>query len=109
MSEFSADEMKRMLVAWRPPDMTSIWQPVRADNLPPLDEIVWLWDGRIMWIGGRADDSDGWLWANTYGRAWHDGKKWHGDLETDDDYKPTHWMRMPQPPSAADSLQRQNA
>jgi hypothetical protein len=78
------------------------WAPVRADNLPPLGEIVWLHDGHQSWIGGRdMVDSDFWLWGNTYGSVWHNGVKWDGDLETDDDYKPTHWMRLPDPPPAA--------
>ena len=75
------------------------WAAVRDDNMPPLDEIVWLWDGQRIWIGGRADDCDGWLWGNTYGAVWRSGAKWDGDLETDDDYNPTHWMRLPEPPN----------
>ena len=78
------------------------WAAVCDDNLPPLDEIVWLWDGQRIWIGGRADDCDGWLWGNTYGTVWHNGAKWEGDLETDEEYKPTHWMPMPDPPSGDD-------
>ena len=74
------------------------------NNLPPLGEIVWLHDGNRTWIGGRDDIGDGWLWGNTYGSVWHNGVKWDGDLETDDDYKPTHWMRLPEPPNAAGEL-----
>lgn len=79
---------------------TNGWEAVGDDNMPPMDEIVWLYDGRTIWIGGRADDCDGWLWGNTYGSIWHNGLKWDGDLETDDEYKPTHWMRLPEPPNA---------
>jgi len=75
------------------------WVAVCDGNLPPLDEIVWLWDGQRIWLGGRADDCDAWLWGNTYGHVWHNGAKWDGELETDDDYKPTHWMRLPDPPN----------
>lgn len=78
---------------------TTGWQEIREDNLPPLDEIVWLWDGCKIWTGGRADDRDGWLWANTDGYFWFNGSKWDGDLYTDDDYRPTHWMAMPTPPN----------
>lgn len=74
------------------------WAAVCDENMPPMDEIVWLYDGRTIWIGGRADDCDGWLWGNTYGSIWHNGVKWDGDLETDDEYKPTHWRRLPEPP-----------
>lgn len=80
------------------------WEAVCDDNLPPLDEIVWLWDGKRIWLGGRADvpDGEGWLWGNTYGSIWRRKDcEWEGDLETDDDYKPTHWMRLPEPPNDA--------
>jgi hypothetical protein len=70
------------------------------DRLPDLDEIVWLYqDGIGMWVGGRADDADGWLWGNAYSSMWWNGKKWDAELETDDDYHPTHWMQLPSPPN----------
>ena len=75
------------------------WNPISIATLPPLGEIVWLWDGKTIWLGGCADDCDGWLWGNTYGHIWHNGTKWDGEIETDDDYKPTHWMRLPEPPT----------
>lgn len=79
---------------------SEVWNTITDETtLPPLDEIVWLWDGQRVWLGGRADDGDCWLWGNTYGSVWHNGKKWDGDLETDDDYKPTHWLRLPNPPN----------
>ena len=78
-----------------------MWRIVE-DNPPPLDEIVWLFDGFKTWIGGRAMvDSEYWLYGNTYGSIWHNGKKWNGDLETDDDYKPILWKPLPEPPQAA--------
>ena len=77
--------------------MKNDWLLVSENNLPPLDEIVWLWDGKRIWIGGCTDDGDGWLWGNTCGRAWHTGTKREGKLDLDD-YKPTHWLPMPQPP-----------
>jgi len=72
-----------------------------ADRLPELGEIVWLYAPGTegMWVGGRADDADGWLWANAYGTMWWNGQRWDADLETDDDYKPTHWMPLPTPPN----------
>jgi hypothetical protein len=75
-----------------------------SEELPPLDEIVWLYDAANEvgpWIGCRADDADGWLWANAYGSMWWNGQKWDADAETDDDYHPTHWMPMPYPPNVA--------
>lgn len=74
------------------------WAVVSADNLPPLNAMVWLFDGQRAWIGARVDDTEGWLWANSYGHIWHDGDKWNGDMETDEDYRPTHWMHLPSLP-----------
>jgi len=82
----------------RPHETIVMWRIVE-DNPPPLDEIVWLFDGFKTWIGGRAMvDSEYWLYGNTYGSIWHNGKKWDGDLETDDDYKPILWKPLPEPP-----------
>ena len=73
-----------------------------SKELPPLDDMVWLYDPeRGPWIGARADDGTCWLWANSYGRIWWNGVKWDGDKETDDDYKPTHWLRLPTPPNVS--------
>lgn len=75
------------------------WLKVTEDN-PKLGDIVWLWDGKTIWIGGREMvDSEYWLWGKTYGSTWHNCEKWDADLETDDDYKPTHWLPLPSPPN----------
>jgi hypothetical protein len=79
------------------------WRKITEDpeSLPPMGEIVWLCEqGRGIWVGSREDDADGWLWGNTYGNYWHNGQKWDGDCEQDDDYRPTHWMRLPEPAAA---------
>lgn len=34
----------------------------------------------------------GWVWSNCYGDI-------YGDAEFDDQYEPTHWMPLPQPPN----------
>jgi hypothetical protein len=70
-----------------------------TERLPELEEIVWLHQDGIMWIGCRTDDADGWLWANSYATIWWNGQKWDADAETDSDYKPTHWMPLPTPPN----------
>ena len=76
------------------------WKLTNAE-LPPLDEIVWLYDDANKvgpWIGCRADDDDGWLWARSVEQMWWNGQKWDADAETDD-YHPTHWMPLPYPPN----------
>src|SRR5262245_950758 len=71
------------------------WRPI-TDDAPALGEICWLWDGQRIWVGGRDRvDSEYWLWGNCYHRFWYNAVKWDADLETDDDYKPTHWMPLP--------------
>lgn len=75
------------------------WQRV-TDTLPPMDTPCWLWDGKRIWIGGRGMvDGECWLWGNAYSSIWHNGVKWDADNETDDDYKPTHWLALPNPPN----------
>lgn len=82
------------------PIKTTGWQEIRENNLPPLDEIVLLWDGCKINTGGRTDYCGGWTWADTYGCVWYNGCRWDGDLEMDEDYRPTHWMAMPTLPNA---------
>lgn len=68
-----------------------------------MDTPCWLWDGKRIWIGGRGMvDSESWLWGNAYGSIWHNGVKWEADNETDDDYQPTHWLSLPNPPNRQD-------
>jgi hypothetical protein len=73
-----------------------------SDVMPDLGQIVWLYDAVIntVWLGSREDDVDGWLWGNAYGTVWHTGEKWDADVETDDDYTPTHWLALPSLPNA---------
>lgn len=80
--------------------MADHWNRI-ADKLPDLDIPVWLWgpnDG--IWIGARTDDGDGYLWGLSYGSQYRDNDGWKSeDLETDD-YRPTHWMPLPNIPGA---------
>ena len=70
-----------------------------SDDCPEIGAVVWLWDGRRMWIGGRdMADSETYLWANSHSVIWKNGKP-DGDRKVDDEYKPTHWMRLPEPPT----------
>jgi hypothetical protein len=78
------------------------WVPV-AERLPKYETPVWLFDAATgsIWIGGRGECDDGWLWCNAYHNIWrssHDNK-WESDLQSDDDYNPTHWMPLPEPPA----------
>lgn len=86
--------------------MTKKWISV-TEQLPDIDVPVWLHEpGRGIWIGARADDSDGWLWGASYsGAIYQDNATRAGcweirDLEIDNDYRPTFWMAMPDPPDA---------
>ena len=86
-------------------DATSNWIACAAE-LPPLDLPVWLWFGQgklqNLIIGCRALNGGDWFWCNCYGAQWWDAKRgqWDaGDAEMDDDYKPTHWLPLPTPPS----------
>lgn len=64
--------------------------------LPDIDQVVWLYDGKMVWVGSRSYmDSEYWFWGNSYGSFWHNGENWDADCEVDDDYKPTHWKPLP--------------
>ncbi len=75
------------------------WRRVE-DGLPPIGVPVWLYVpdlGQPM-LGSREDGEDGWCWCRCYGEPWYD-KGWHiSDAEQDDDYHPSHWMPLPEPP-----------
>lgn len=77
-----------------------------ADRLPDLDEPVWLFGDRGIWIGGRTiveggDEYAGaqWGWCNAYSTLWQkaDGR-FDAELEYDDDYHVTHWQPLFTPP-----------
>jgi hypothetical protein len=83
------------------------WIPV-AVALPEMDVPVWLYEpSRGIWVGARGDTGDGWLWGNTYGSHYHatttGGKGYWRchDNDADDDYSPTFWMALPEPPPDA--------
>jgi hypothetical protein len=68
-----------------------------TDDLPDIDVPVWIWPQAAIFC--RCEDSDGWLWANCYGMVDFVNGEWvANDAETDDDYQPTHWMCLPEPP-----------
>ena len=78
-------------VAWR-----------STDTKPPESVPVWLFEDGRIWIGTYEYDSDGWCFTNAYGHQFYGETGWQSpDAEWDDDYKPTHWMPLPEPPGAA--------
>jgi len=89
------------------PAPCSAW--IRCDaRLPEMGLLVWLYDEltKTPWFGSRDEPgADGWLWGNAHGAIWHDGSKWDGDVEQDDDYHPTHWRLLPSLPN--DTLSRE--
>jgi hypothetical protein len=66
--------------------------------MPPLDVPVWLWDGERIWVGGRSQECEGWLWCQCYNSFWWNGEKWDADFESDGDYKPLLWAPLIDPP-----------
>jgi hypothetical protein len=80
-------------------ERANVWISVE-DELPPLDQPVWLFEkGRIS-IGFRTIfNMDGWFWSTTYDYAdYRPSIGWDMCPECDDDYKPTHWQPLPTPP-----------
>jgi hypothetical protein len=72
------------------------------ERLPEFDVPVWMHEsgGRIR-IGAWCFTGDGSLWTNCYGSEFYSHKlgRWDAsDMEMDDDYQPTHWMPLPEPP-----------
>ena len=75
-----------------------------SEKTPPEKEPVWLFDGKDMWIGSYEycdDDPGGWFYGKGYGLTWNQfhGKHELTDNEWDDDYQPSHWMPLPEPPA----------
>lgn len=75
-----------------------------SDRMPGFDELVWLYQKEIprIFIGCRCDDSDGWLWGRAYSVPHFNSfaENWEPlEVEVDDDYQPTHWMPLPDPPT----------
>lgn len=81
------------------------WISVK-DGLPDEDVAVWLRldngpGGHLMIVGclSYVGDPGGWVWCNSYGNFWWTaGKGWECDGEADDDYNPTDWGYLPDPP-----------
>ncbi len=77
------------------------WMPT-ADTarLPALDAPVWLYEGGIAYIGCRTDGGEGWLWAKCYFMPYlsQSGTWTLVDADIDDDYQPTLWQPLPEPP-----------
>lgn len=73
------------------------WMPIET---VPEEVPVWLYEkGRTIWVGTHEYDSDGWCFTNTYGAHYFNDGKWVTDTaDWDDDYQPTHWMPLPEPP-----------
>lgn len=72
------------------------------EKLPDLGIPVWLFEEGRIYMGGRCDDSEGWLWGQAYDEPYIDNGVWKSELYVDDEYKPTHWQPLPQPPAVED-------
>ena len=82
-------------------DKATAWRPIAEltdENLP-----VWFCQGDQIWVGTKSFD-DGWIYTHCHDTHYFDGESesWTCvDAEFDDDYKPTHFQHLPQPPEAA--------
>lgn len=80
------------------------WERITDDNLPELDEPVFLYDERTgqRWTGCRSyvADAYGWKWCKNWSMIWAKGDGWDCDAEWDIDYTPTHFHRFPGPPNS---------
>lgn len=72
-------------------------------TLPPMEKVVHIIylsdndDSQVIALGGRTDDTEGWLWAineNGYGYQKHES---YNDLTADDDYRVTYWAEIEWP------------
>lgn len=78
-----------------------------SDEQPPEGVPVWFYeprDYRTMYVGTLEFVDDAWLVGLCYGSEYYSAKDKHwkcGDSEADD-YQPTHWMPLPEPPWGGD-------
>lgn len=71
-----------------------------AERLPDMDLPVWLYENGFVFIGCRGDCGEGWLWAQCYVvPSFNAQGAWQSvGAEADDDYQPTLWQPLPEPP-----------
>ena len=54
-------------------------------GLPPLDELVWLANGKgQIWLGCLSDPGEGWLWAQATGDPWIEDGRITAECEFED-------------------------
>ena len=74
-------------------------QPKLIEGKDYSDRVFVICDGKLMimtyvWIDeGSEEGLFGYVWANCYGNI-------NGEGDWDDDYKPTHWMKLPEIPKS---------
>jgi hypothetical protein len=86
-----ANQQKWISVSERTPDL--------IEGKDYSENVLVVYNGRleVMSFGygqcefENGEEGYGWFWANCYGDI-------HGDADWDDDYRPTHWQPLPQPP-----------
>jgi hypothetical protein len=70
--------------------------------LPEEGVPVWIYDGETMFVCTLEFADEGYFWGRCYDDFYYDERdsKWKTTTSEADDYHPTHWMLLPEPPEA---------
>jgi hypothetical protein len=70
-----------------------------SDELPITGVPVWAYEGSQPYLAELDHIDEGLAWVRVYGEPYMvDGTWYSPDTEYDDDYNPTHWQYLPEPP-----------
>lgn len=80
-----------------------------------MDKLVLLYEGKEggdtseIYIGALSPYMGDAIWTKPLGECWWDGVEWKGDMDARDQYAPTHWMPLPEPPYAQAKVAKKDA
>jgi hypothetical protein len=74
-----------------------LWTEIKEGcKMPETNDNVLVWNNGHLGVMSygyiEADENSGYAWSNCYGDV-------DGDPQFDDEYSPTHWMKLPKPPN----------